>query len=193
MTKRQKKPQNTIEIDTEWVDVAKLKPWAKNPRVTEDLSDIMASLKAFGWAKPLLARRANGEIIAGHRTLRAAVKLGMTEALVRYLDLDEEQAHLLSLADNKTNENGKYDDGALDAVLADLLERGHADTLADLGFDLSQPEPSEVKEIDVSDVQDEFWISVRGPLPAQPEALHRLRAALEEIEGVFVELGTTAP
>ena len=46
-----------------------------------------------------------------------------------------------------------------------------------------------VKELDTSGVNDQFWIAVRGPLPAQAAALDRLKQVMSEIEGIEVELG----
>ena len=43
----------------------------------------------------------------------------------------------------------------------------------------------------IVDAVPEFWISVRGPLPSQPDALQLLHDALGGIEGVTVNLGVT--
>jgi DNA modification methylase len=75
-----------------------------------------------------LVRKASGEIIAGHTRLKAAVKLGLTEVPVRYLDLSEDEAHALALADNRVGEIAEWDDEALAAV---LREMGDADVSLD--------------------------------------------------------------
>jgi DNA modification methylase len=108
-----------------WVPVADLKPWAKNPRKNDKAVDKVAeSIRAFGFGAPLLARKANGEIIAGHTRIRAAEKVGLERVPVRFLDISEEQAHLLALADNRLGEIAAWDDALLGSVLADLKAEG---------------------------------------------------------------------
>lgn len=109
----------------EWVSVGKLKPWVKNPRKNDKAVDrVAASIQRFGFGAPLLARKANGEIIAGHTRLKAALKLGIDKVPVRYLDLSEGDAHLLALADNKLGELAAWDDELLAEVLADAKAEG---------------------------------------------------------------------
>lgn len=107
----------------EYVPVADLRPWVKNPRKNDSAVKAVAdSIRRFGFGAPLLARRENGEIIAGHTRLKAAVKLGLAEVPVRYLDLSESEAHALALADNKVGELAEWDDAALAEVLRGLAD-----------------------------------------------------------------------
>jgi site-specific DNA-methyltransferase (adenine-specific) len=116
-----------------FVDVKALTPWAKNPRKNEPAVKAVAdSIKRFGFGAPLLARQANGEIIAGHTRLKAAIKLGLTEVPVRYLDLTESEAHALALADNKVGELAEWDDAVLAEVLKGMAEAG--DNIEGLGW-----------------------------------------------------------
>lgn len=102
-----------------WVATEKLKPWAKNPRKNDHVVDkVAASITRHGFGAPLLARRENGEVIAGHTRLKAAIKLKLKMVPVRYLDLTEEQAHQLALADNKLGEEAVWDDSALLEILS---------------------------------------------------------------------------
>lgn len=113
------------EPPAEWVPIARLTPWVKNPRKNAKAVDRVAeSIQAFGFGAPLLARRENGEIIAGHTRIKAAKKLGITELPVRYLDLDEDKAHALAVADNKLGEIAAWDDALLASVLADIQKAG---------------------------------------------------------------------
>ena len=70
--------------------VASLVPYARNARTHSDdqVAQIAASIREFGWTNPMLVNGENG-IIAGHGRLMAARKLGMTEVPVIEL------AHLL--------------------------------------------------------------------------------------------------
>jgi site-specific DNA-methyltransferase (adenine-specific) len=112
---------DTSGIAAEWVPLSALKPWQNNPRVNDAAVDKVAeSIRRFGWGSPILARKADGEVIAGHSRLKAAEKLGLDRVPVRYLDLDPADAHLLALADNKVGELAEWDEEMLGAVLADL-------------------------------------------------------------------------
>ena len=55
---------------------------------------------------------------------------------------------------------------------------------------LAEPDELEVKEIETGPVDDEFWISIRGPLAQQANALKALQDALKPYAGVTVEQGT---
>jgi len=117
-----------------YVATASLKPWAKNPRKNDPAVQAVAdSIKRFGFGAPLLVRKASGEIIAGHTRLKAAVKLGLPEVPVRYLDLSEDEAHALALADNRVGEIAEWDAGALTDILRGMDEDGVS--TADLGWD----------------------------------------------------------
>lgn len=126
--------QDLTEPAAIWVALAALKPWAKNPRKNDPAVDKVAdSIKRFGFGAPILARKADGEIIAGHTRLKAAMKLRLERVPVRYLDLDPADAHLLALADNRLGEIAEWDDDGLRAILAEL-QAEDAD-LAATGFD----------------------------------------------------------
>lgn len=119
----------------EYVAIARLLPWAKNPRKNAAAVEPVAqSMQHFGFGAPILARRANGEVIAGHTRILAAQRLGMARVPVRYLDLTEKQAHALALADNKLGEIAEWDDAALAAALAAM----DPDLAALAGFDAAE-------------------------------------------------------
>ncbi len=122
------------EVAAVWVDVSALHPWKNNPRINDAAVDKVAqSIKRFGFGAPLIARKADGEVIAGHTRLKAAIKLGLRQVPVRYVDLDPADAHLLALADNKTSEIAEWDDAALGKIL-DELRGQDIDLLDGTGF-----------------------------------------------------------
>ena len=51
------------------------------------------------------------------------------------------------------------------------------------------PEPGASKAVEVSDLEVSFFLSARGPVAQQPEAIERLREALKALSGVQVEVG----
>ena len=106
-----------------WVPIGDVQPWGSNPRINDHaVSEVASSIQRFGWGSPILVRQSDGVIIAGHTRHKAALHLGLDKVLVRYLDLDPAQARALALADNKLGELADWDDDALSAVLAGLVE-----------------------------------------------------------------------
>jgi ParB-like chromosome segregation protein Spo0J len=108
-----------IEVAAEMVDPAKLKPWAGNPRKNdgEPVAKVAESIKRFGFAAPIVARKATGEIIAGHTRWKAARQLKLKKVPVRYMNLTESEARLLALADNRLGELADWDETQLLEVL----------------------------------------------------------------------------
>ena len=107
-----------------WVPVAELKAWQANPRKNDHaVPEVAASIRRFGFAAPILARP-DGEVIAGHTRLKAALELRMHSVPVRFLDLSDQEAHALALADNRISEISRWDRDGLGAVLADLESDG---------------------------------------------------------------------
>ena len=135
-------------------------------------------------------------IIAGHGRVQAASLNRMDRVPVIVLaGLSDRQQRELMLADNKIALNAGWNVDLLRQELSELRDDG-ADLEA-LGFaaaevdDLLPAEPeANVEEIDISPVQDRFWIVIRGPLSARAEALAAMKAATAGVGGVTVELGT---
>ena len=116
------------------VPLGKLVPWEGNPRDNTSAVDAVAeSIARFGFAAPIVARKADGEIIAGHTRWLAAQRLGMTEVPVRYLDLSLAEARALNLADNRVGEIAQWDEDKLLAAAAELHAEGAS--LEGLGFE----------------------------------------------------------
>lgn len=103
----------------EWVEIKDLNPWKDNPRINQTAIDEVAkSIKRFGFASPIIARKADNMIIAGHTRFEAAKKLGLKSVPVRFMDLDVDEAQLLALADNKIGEIADWDDDKLSEILS---------------------------------------------------------------------------
>jgi len=162
------------------------------------IAQIVASIERFGFVAPIIIRP-NGQIIGGHATVIALKRLERSDVVdCRVVHgLSEAGYQALGVALNKIPENSSWDDAVLRDVLASLDELGE-DT-SGLGFSsneltklLAEPEELELKEIDTTTVEDEFWISIRGPLAEQANALKALREAMKPFAGVTVEQGTIA-
>lgn len=109
-----------------------LRNYHRNPR-KGNVDSVVASLKAHGQYRPITANigthtgRPN-EVLAGNHTLKAFRKLAADQPddarwnaiLVHWVDVDEDQAKRIVLADNRTSEKGTYDNKALADLLADV-------------------------------------------------------------------------
>jgi len=110
-------------------------PYINNSRTHSDeqVAQIAASIKEFGWTNPILVDGKNG-IIAGHGRLLAARKLGYKEVpTIELADLTETQKKAYIIADNRLALNAGWDNEMLTIELNDLLADGFA--LEMLGFD----------------------------------------------------------
>ena len=58
-----------------WESLQVLLPWVRNPRNDANIPRIMASLRRFGFASPVVARKENNEIIVGHKRLTGVQRL----------------------------------------------------------------------------------------------------------------------
>jgi len=143
--------------------VESLIPYINNSRTHSDeqVAQIAASIKEFGWTNPILVDGDNS-IIAGHGRLLAARKLGYKEVpTIELSDLTETQKKAYIIADNRLALNAGWDNELLTIELNDLLADGFALEL--LGFDpkeldaLLEPEVVEglTDEDAVPDLPDE--------------------------------------
>ena len=120
--------------------VAELIPYVNNSRTHSDeqVAQIAASIKEFGWTNPILIDEQNS-IIAGHGRLMAARKLGMDKIpCVEVKNLTEAQKKALIIADNKLALNAGWDNDLLKLELENLKELGFELDL--LGFSAEELE-----------------------------------------------------
>lgn len=104
--------------------VTRLVPYERNARThsPEQVAQIAASIREFGFTNPILVDSSDG-IIAGHGRLAAAKDIGMTEVPVIVLDhLTAEQRRAYVIADNKLALNAGWNETLLQVELADLGE-----------------------------------------------------------------------
>ena len=101
-----------------WVETDSIKPWKDNPRENaQAVEQVAESIKRFGFASPIIARKETREIIAGHTRFKAAKTLNLEKIPVRFLDLDPADSKLLALADNRIGEIADWNDDMLSDVL----------------------------------------------------------------------------
>lgn len=103
-----------------------LVPYARNSRTHSDeqIGQIVASMRQWGWTNPVLVDEAGG-IIAGHGRVLAAQRLGMLEVpVIVAAGWTDEQKRAYVIADNKLAMNAGWDDALLKMELFDLKEAG---------------------------------------------------------------------
>lgn len=127
---------SSISVETtKRVPLKALVPYPANPR-QGNIEAIVESLRAHGQYRALVVNKSTGQVLAGNHTLAALRKIGATEALVHYVDVDETEAAQIVLVDNRANDLAAYDDAALLELLQalpDLSGTGYGDDdLADL-------------------------------------------------------------
>ena len=123
--------------------VADLIPYARNSRThnEEQIAQIMASIKEFGFTNPILISGDN-VIIAGHGRLLAAQRLGLKEVpVIRLPDLTETQRKALVIADNKIALNAGWNEEMLALEMKELEE-------SDFNLDILGFSEDELKELE---------------------------------------------
>jgi ParB-like chromosome segregation protein Spo0J len=117
----------------ESVPVEALIPYARNARKHSDeqVAQLAASIREFGFNNPVLVDKENG-IIAGHGRVLAARKLGLEAVPCLRLDhLTETQRKAYILADNRLAElGGGWDEEMLAIEIKDLASKDFDMTLA---------------------------------------------------------------
>jgi len=104
-----------INISVELWPISRLIPRVTNPRThtPEQIVQVAASIKEFGWTNPILVG-ADNDVIAGHARLLAARKLGMTEVpIIQLGHLSKAQRRALVIADNQLALNAGWSDETL--------------------------------------------------------------------------------
>jgi hypothetical protein len=154
--------------------VADLIPYARNSRTHSDeqITQIAASIKEFGFLNPVIVDGENG-IIAGHGRVMAAKKLGMTELpVVEASHLTDAQRRAYIIADNKLALNAGWNDemlrvefDELQAMDFDLELTGF--TAEEIGsFDFSMQSEKESNESNYSTNIESPIYEIKGEKPA---------------------------
>ena len=117
---------------------ADLIPYVNNARThsEQQVLQIAASIKEFGFNSPVLVDGENG-IIAGHGRVMAAKKLGLDEVpTIELKHLTKTQKKAYILADNRLALNSGWDNDLLALELGELSDDGFDLDL--LGFDVDE-------------------------------------------------------
>lgn len=105
------------ELSRSAVAIDSVQPHPKNVR-HGDIGAISTSLTAHGQYRPILVQKSTGYIVAGNHTWSAAKSLGWDKIAVLQLEMDDDRALRILLADNKSSDLATYDTHALAEVLS---------------------------------------------------------------------------
>jgi hypothetical protein len=123
------KPAAEIASQVEEVRIAEVEPHPRNAR-QGDIGAIAASMSELGQYRPIVVNRRDSSILVGSHRWMAAKALGWDTISAVFVDVDEEDAVRIMLADNRTSDLGRYDD----QQLLDMLVG--AGSLDGTGYDL---------------------------------------------------------
>ena len=113
-------------------------PYARNARTHSDeqVAQLAASIKEWGWTTPVLIDE-DGEIIAGHGRVMAARKLGLEEVpTMTATGWTKAQKQAYVLADNQLPQNAGWDMDLLKVEMQDLSGEGFDLSLIGFGDDM---------------------------------------------------------
>ena len=169
-----------------------------------NVESVKESIRMNGFYGPVLVQASTGYIIVGNHRFRAARELGLVTVPAVFMDVDEEQAMRIMLADNRTARLGHDDLTALEAALAQLSESdygllGTGYTSLDLGKLMSHddklvlpdppPMPDPVEGWSVSTLVDEYG-SCTGVVVRHPDFRAMSKADMREL---YKALGLPKP
>jgi ParB-like chromosome segregation protein Spo0J len=135
-------------------------PYARNSRTHSDeqVAQIAASIREFGFNNPVLIDAENG-IIAGHGRVLAARKLGLEKApCIRLGHLSDTQRRAYVIADNKLALNSGWDEEMLRVELDALKEE--AFNLSIVGFDDVLTEQNPIALDEVEEINEECCLQI---------------------------------
>jgi DNA modification methylase len=117
-------PDDVHQLAVTRYPVAELRIYHRNPRVG-NVDRIAESLRVNGQYKPVVVNIGTHtgralEVLAGNHTLKAARDLGWDTIAAVTVDVDDDQAARIVLADNRTADLATHDDRLLLELLADL-------------------------------------------------------------------------
>ena len=142
-------------IEIQYKATEDLIPYARNSRThsAEQVAQIAASIREFGWTNPVLIDGENG-IIAGHGRVLAAHKLGETQVpTIELSHMSDIQKRAYIIADNKLALNAGWDSEMLALEIEDLKDAGF--NLGLTGFTIDDINALKTPDFDVATEEDQ--------------------------------------
>lgn len=138
-----------INERTERVKLDRLELHPQNPRIG-NVDAVLESIETNGFYGTIVAQKATGRILVGNHRYQAARLAGLERVPVVWVDVDDDTALRILLADNRTSDLAEYDDTRLREALEEIMEShgslvgtGYDDTFLE---DLLGQDPDDVPE-----------------------------------------------
>jgi ParB-like chromosome segregation protein Spo0J len=141
------------------VSIDTLVPHPENPR-QGNVQAIASSIEEHGFYGTVVAQVSTRRILAGNHRIESARALGLGKVDVAWLDIDDDQARRILLADNRVGDLGVYDQAQLAELLKTLSEESD---LVGTGYDLDHLDDL------LADLSTGFSLAAR---PVEIESLH---------------------
>jgi len=103
------------------VKTTEIKLYDNNPRIHSESSidKLVSSIEHYGWTNPVLLSK-DGYLVAGYGRLEAAIKAEKEEIPAIQLDLEGDDAKAYMIADNRLQEDTKWDMPLLADIIKEL-------------------------------------------------------------------------
>lgn len=114
------------------VNIGDVIPYPENCKIhpRENIKLIKRSLVLFGQYKPLLVQRSTNYILVGNGTYQAICELKKVTVDIVYLDVNDEKAKLINIADNKISNLSTWNNNIIEKI-----KKFDADFICSLEFD----------------------------------------------------------
>lgn len=120
-----------VNKQSKQVPVGELRSHPDNPR-KGNIDAIVESIRVNGFYGAIVAQQSTGYILVGNHRWQAAQAAGLKKVPVIYVDVDDEGARKILLADNRTSDLSVYDTEALVKLLSSINLEGTGYTDSDL-------------------------------------------------------------
>jgi hypothetical protein len=133
--------------DIKWEDIDAVQAHPDNPRVGM-LPAVVESIRKNGWHGALVVQRSTGFILAGNHRWMAGKSLGLKRVPIHYMDVDDQTARRILLADNRTSDLAYYNEPKLQEqlalILADVPEDKKDEALEGTGYNADDVQQMEM-------------------------------------------------
>lgn len=109
-----------LSEEFEMVAVGDLEEHPRNPR-SSDMNMIVNSIENNGFFGALVVQKSTRQILVGNHRYKAAVHKGIEKVPVIWVDVDNDRALRILLADNRSNDASSYNEQALHDAMAELM------------------------------------------------------------------------
>jgi hypothetical protein len=175
-----------VNSDYSMVDVDLLKEHPRNAR-KGDIDAIAESIRVNGFFGAVIAQKSTLTILAGNHRWKAARKAGMKQVPVIVVDVDDDEALKILLADNRTSDKASYEGNELASLLqevmtaSDLTGTGWTATDLDRLIAATLDHPDQSEDVELRPIENAYYL-IRGPVDRHEHVM----SVLAKLEGVSV-------